>query len=137
MTHRTKKDRVVFKPNIIGKSKNYKQIVTKHGLKFLDLINYVPAKTSLDKLVKSYSLSDEKGFFPYSTLGREGFSDLKMTLDLKADNFFVDDHFAAPQSSRSSLGKRMAILHYAYTQVDLSAVIYKMAVHLAQFGSCC
>ena len=91
MTHRCKIDKVEFKPNIIGKSKVYKQIVTRHGLKFLDLINYVPAKTSLDNLVKSYKLSDEKGFFPYSTLARADFAELMMTTDSTTYDLFEDD----------------------------------------------
>ena len=90
-THRCKVDKVNFKPNIIGHSKVYKQIVTKHGLKFLDLINYVPAKTSLDGMVRSYKLPDVKGFFPYATLGREDFAQLIMKLDWSTYNLFEDN----------------------------------------------
>ena len=102
-THRCKVDKVLFKPHIIGKSKVYKQIVTKHGLKFLDLINYAPAKTSLDSLVKSYKLPDEKGFFPYSTLSRQDFASLKMTLTASTYDLFIDDLILPPHRAEGHL----------------------------------
>ena len=64
----TERDIVNFKPNVIGQTNSYKCIKSMHGLKFLDLQNYVTAKTSLDQVVKNYEGSEVKGFFPYSVL---------------------------------------------------------------------
>ena len=132
-THRCKVDKVLFKPNIIGKSKVYKQITTKHGLKFLDLINYVPAKTSLDSLVKSYKLPDVKGFFPYSTLARNGFPSLKMELNSTTYDLFEDDLKQPPHRVQGHLLESdwqnyTADLFRNSTQ----PVIYNIAVHLAK-----
>ena len=74
----TQCDSVSFTPQIIGQTNNFKKILTKNGLCFLDLINYVPAGTSLDKLVKSYSLEQSapvaiKGKFPYGVLSEPSF----------------------------------------------------------------
>ena len=135
-THKTKKDKVHFRPSIIGKSKNYKQIVTVHGLKFLDLMNYVPAKTSLDKLVKSYGLPEEKGFFPYNALGAENFGTMKMSLDSSSYDLFVDDLTLPPHRVQGHLLEKE---WQTYTKQKFRSleqpVIYDMAVHLAQKSS--
>ena len=84
-TYLLKKDLCTFKPSIIGQTNNYKQIITKDGLKFLDLMNYVPAQTSLDKLVKNYQgigVTQHKAKFPYAILSEPNFDEIQL-LDAK------------------------------------------------------
>ena len=35
------------------------------GIQFLDILNFLGGGTSLDKFLKAYGASEEKGFFPY------------------------------------------------------------------------
>ena len=35
------------------------------GLQFLDILNFLGGATSLDKFLKAYGTSEQKGFFPY------------------------------------------------------------------------
>ena len=42
------------------------------GLQFLDILNFLGGATSLDKFLKAYGTSEQKGFFPY-----EWFDDIK------------------------------------------------------------
>ena len=60
----------VVVPHIMAKGNAYKFILTQDNVDFLDLINYVPAHTSLDSLAKSYKLPECKGVFPYKVLAQ-------------------------------------------------------------------
>lgn len=59
---------VKVKPSIVAQGNDYKCIVSRDKVKFLDLIKYAPAKTSLAALIKSHKVEETKGFFPYKIL---------------------------------------------------------------------
>ena len=90
MIYVSDRDVAVFRPLVICNGNNYKRILTIDGVEFLDLINYVPAKTSLDKLVKSYHLKQEKGFFPYAILNRDDLSEIKLDPTKECYDLFKD-----------------------------------------------
>lgn len=64
-----KEERVNFQPHVIAQTHRYKSVVTIDGLNFLDLINYVPAKTYLASMVSAYNLPVAKGAFPTPNWG--------------------------------------------------------------------
>lgn len=59
--------------SVIRSSNRFKSIWTKDGLHFLDLMNYMPAKMSLDILVQSYNVKQGNAKFPYRVLSETGF----------------------------------------------------------------
>ena len=52
-------------PRFVIKNCGGYMVIASPKLKFLDVINYVAAGTSLEKLYNSYSVSIPKGTFPY------------------------------------------------------------------------
>ena len=60
---------------VIKKGTCYTLLQTNDGLVFLDVKNYVPPGLSLNKTLKTYNTSADKGYFPYSLLNDPSFFD--------------------------------------------------------------
>ena len=75
---------------IISNGNTYKQILSAHKVNFIDLINYVPAHTSLDNLVKSYKMAECKGLFPYKALSFDNVNEIVLGCDTASYELFED-----------------------------------------------
>jgi len=137
------RDIATFRPNVIGQTNNYKAITTLHGLKFLDLINYVPAKTSLDSLVKNYEkagVSDRKGYFPYSVLSEPDFHEQKLLdrydriIDPPGLYSKFDDKLKVPvhRKGGNHLEQEWAQFTRGYQLQKVQSVIWDLAQHFTE-----
>ena len=77
--------------NAIKNNSRYKSVITRDGIHFLDLYNYLPAGTSLDKAVRDYKVPDKKGVFPYSILSRADLPQMSISSTSESYDLFIDN----------------------------------------------
>lgn len=65
--------RPYFRSPIIKKGPSYTLLESVDGLIFLDMMNFLPPGTSLDKCLKVYKANAQKGYFPYAELKNKDF----------------------------------------------------------------
>lgn len=96
-----KKDIVHFPPQQISTTFKYKKVTTGHGINFLDLQNYLSAKTSLSGALKQFEVPAVKGFFPYSALSQPEL------LKQKLKNLSHKEHYALYDNDLSKKAHRV------------------------------